>query len=136
MLGRAIFGNPWLFHPLKRLPERITASEAVSLAHRTSEYGSRHDTLLPCSSSQGNVLPPIEIISLEERFRVMLEHTKLFEELLPFKNFAIMKKHYKAYVNGFPGAHELRASLMEAKTSVEVERVVNRWLSEDRERST
>ena len=90
MLGRAIFGNPWLFHPM-------------------------HD---------------LSTVPLAERFRVMIEHTKLFEELLPFKNFAIMKKHYKAYVHGFPGAQELRTTLMEAVTSAEIELVVNRWLRE------
>ena len=73
MLGRAIFGNPWLFHPTKDLSN----------------------------------------ISLDERFTAMLEHTRLFEELLPHKNFAVMKKHFKAYVNGFDGAKELRAELME-----------------------
>lgn len=93
MLGRAIFGNPWLFHPTYDL----------------------------------------SAVSLTERFRVMIEHTKLFEELLPFKNFAIMKKHYKAYVNGFPGAQELRTTLMEAATSAEIEAVVNRWLEEHSE---
>lgn len=138
MLGRAIFGNPWLFHPLKRLPERITASEVSSLAHRTSEYGSQRDSLLPSSSSQESTLKHeekncIKVITLEERFRVMLEHTKLFEELLSFKNFAIMKKHYKAYVNGFPGAHELRTTLMEAKSSGEIEAVVNSFLASHNE---
>jgi tRNA-dihydrouridine synthase len=131
MLGRAIFGNPWLFHPSKRLPEHISASETSSLAHRTSEYGSHHDLFLSGPALQEDALSKkqqIEIITLDERFRVMIEHTKLFEELLPFKNFAIMKKHYKAYVNGFPGAHELRSTLMEAKSSEEIERVVNTFL--------
>ncbi|MEY3784470.1 MAG: hypothetical protein RLZZ230_792 [Candidatus Parcubacteria bacterium] len=88
MLGRAIFGNPWLFHPEK------DASN----------------------------------VSLEERMQVMIEHTRLFEKLLPFKNFATMKKHYKAYVNTFPGAGELRAELMEKNTSDEIAEVVDRFL--------
>lgn len=89
MLGRAIFGNPYLFHPEK----------------------------------------DISTVSLEERLRVMVEHTKLFEELLPHKSFAIMKKHYKAYVHGFPGAVELRAELMEAKDARKVEQVIHRELA-------
>jgi nifR3 family TIM-barrel protein len=87
MLGRAIFGNPWLFHPTKDLSN----------------------------------------VSLEERLSVMLEHTKLFEELLPHKNFAIMKKHYKAYVNGFDGAKELRMQLMETKSATEVRDVLEQF---------
>lgn len=80
MLGRAIFGNPWLFHPEKDLSN----------------------------------------VTLEERFTALLEHTRLFEELLAHKNFALMKKHYKAYVNGFDGAKELRNELMECANSEEM----------------
>lgn len=81
MLGRAIFGKPWLF----------------------SE----------------------ETPSLPERLRVMVEHTKLFEELFKGKkNFATMKKHYKAYVSGFDGAADLRATLMDAENAAEVEKAV------------
>jgi tRNA-dihydrouridine synthase len=58
----------------------------------------------------------------------MVLHTRLFEELLPFKNFALMKKHYKAYVNNFDGAKELRTTLMEKETADEIEAVVNTWL--------
>lgn len=90
MLGRAIFGNPWLFHPEKDL----------------------------------------STVSLEERLSVMVEHARLFEELLPFKNFAIMKKHYKAYANGFAGAKELRVALMDTNNSDEVEAVVKRFTQE------
>lgn len=65
----------------------------------------------------------------EEKLKVMVEHTKLYEELLGgHKSFAIMKKHYKAYVNGFPGAKELRIKLMEAGDADEVESLVKRFL--------
>jgi len=59
----------------------------------------------------------------------MVEHTKLFEELVPHKNFSIMKKHYKAYVQGWDGAKELRIKLMEAKTASGVEETVNEYLN-------
>ncbi len=91
MLGRAVFGNPWLFHPEK------DASN----------------------------------ISLEERLGVMVEHTKLFVELLPHKNFSVMKKHYKAYVNDFPDASHLRNRLMSANTPDEVESLVHAFLEKD-----
>lgn len=81
MLGRAIFGNPWLF--IEKIP------------------------------------------TIEEKLGVMVEHTKLFYELLgDIKSFAVMKKHYKAYVNGFDGAKELRMKLMDAATPEEVEAIV------------
>ena len=88
MLGRAIFGNPWLFDTTKAA------------------------------------------VPLEERLRVMVEHTKLYEELLgSIKSFAIMKKHYKAYMAGFPETHELRMALMNAVDATEVERIVGEFLA-------
>lgn len=59
----------------------------------------------------------------------MVEHTKLFEELLPHKNFAIQKKHYKAYVKDFDGAAELRAALMASNGAREVEQHVDNFLA-------
>lgn len=68
--------------------------------------------------------------TLEEKLKVMVEHTKLFErELGKIKSFNVMKKHYKAYVSGFEGAKELRVKLMEAENAKEVERVVKKFLS-------
>ncbi len=104
MLGRAIFGNPWLF---------------AQLAH--AKRGSQLDRPPFAGSST---------ISIQERLRVMLEHTKLFDKLLgKHKNFALMKKHYKAYVNGWDGAKELRIKLMEAGSVEEVEKIVVNYLS-------
>ena len=67
--------------------------------------------------------------SVEERLKILIEHTQLFEEKLgDIKNFAIMKKHYKAYVNGFDGAKELRIELMECVNALEVREKINNFL--------
>ena len=85
MLGRAIFGNPWLF------------SEKIP--------------------------------SIKEKLEVMLEHTYLFEELLgEHKSFHIMRKHYKAYANGFDGAKELRIQLMQTENVADVEKIVKHYV--------
>ena len=71
-------------------------------------------------------------ITLEEKLKILIEHTQIFERelLLPkYKNFAVMKKHFKAYVNGFLGAKELRAKLMETKSSREVKQTVDNFLA-------
>lgn len=114
MIGRAIFGNPWFFSPTRSLPHRLTALPT---------HGVNRDTIL--TEDTGRFL---EHVTLEERLRVLVEHTKSFEELLPHKSFAVMKKHYKAYVSGFDGAAELRARLMEAQDSREIEAIVAGFL--------
>ncbi len=64
-----------------------------------------------------------------ERLKVMLEHAKAFDKLLgDVKNFAIMKKHFKAYISGWDGAKELRVKLMETNTLKEVTKIVKDYL--------
>jgi tRNA-dihydrouridine synthase len=46
------------------------------------------------------------------------------------KSFAIMKKHFKAYAEGFAGAKELRMELMETTSAAQVGDVISRWLKE------
>jgi len=79
--------------------------------------------------------------SLEEKLQVMVEHAKLFWHLYGpteinqklfgghTKNFAVMRKHFGAYVRGFPGAAELREQLMQAENPEEVEKIVTNYLS-------
>ena len=87
MIGRGIFGNPWLFNKRKKN------------------------------------------ISTEEKLKVLIEHTNLFEKYFKgIKNFAIMRKHFKAYVSGFNDAKELRIKLMEAENAGEVKRLINESL--------
>jgi nifR3 family TIM-barrel protein len=69
MLGRAIYGNPWLF--IEHVPTR------------------------------------------EEKIQALIEHLELFEQLLDeTTNYAVMKKHFKAYISGWDNAKELRIKLM------------------------
>ena len=70
-------------------------------------------------------------ISIEERLNALIEHTQLFEKELSkpkYKSFAVMKKHFKAYVNDFNGAKELRIKLMETENATEVRKIVNDFL--------
>lgn len=98
MLGRGIFGNPWLFQATKGTP-----------------------------LSTG--------VPFEEKLSVMIKHTQMFEKeyvkisakgstTFGGKSFDVMKKHYKAYVNNFEGAKELRMKLMETKTAEQVLQIV------------
>ena len=116
MLGRAIFGNPWLFSH-SPFPKGSTPEEGGILKSSGLEDSA--------TSFRKGGMP-----TLQERLRVMVEHTKLFEELLgEHKNFAIMKKHFKAYVEGFDGAKELRIKLMETNSASEVEHIVSGFLN-------
>lgn len=92
MMGRAIFGNPWLFNK-----DRVNN-------------------------------PP----SRQEKLEALLEHVNLYEQMFTgVKPFDIMKRHFKAYVNGFDGAGEIRAQLYECKSGVEVRQVLEPLLAKN-----
>ncbi len=60
-------------------------------------------------------------ISKEERIEKLLQHTRLFEQTWGGKkNFNILKRFYKIYLNSFDGAAKMRADLMEVKNFEEV----------------
>lgn len=68
-------------------------------------------------------------LPLETRFSVMLEHTRLFVELLgDTKPFHVMRKHFKAYAKGFPHAKHLRTELMKTESVAAAEQVVDSFL--------
>lgn len=71
MIGRGVFGNPWIFDEAKTK------------------------------------------VSVRERLEAMLVLTELFVDVWEgAKSFELLKKHFQAYIAGFPGARELRAELM------------------------
>lgn len=57
----------------------------------------------------------------EEKVQALIEHTQLFEkEFIGIKSFAVMRKHFGSYIEGFPGAKELRMKLMGCANAKEV----------------
>lgn len=121
MVGRAIFGNPWLFDRTRAI---------VSRPIRVPTWIARIIPKKLLRKILGEKKYTISEVPKEERLRVLVEHAELFEkELGDVKNFAIMKKHFKAYVNGFAGAKEVRIRLMEEGNSArEVRKIVEEFL--------
>lgn len=118
MIGRGIFGTPWLFAGgvEGKVSQTTKESDGKSV---TLEYGA------------GGILP-----TPADRLQILVEHTNLFEKKFlsaragkNLKNFATMKKHFKAYVSGWEGAKELRAKLMETNSSQEVKKIIKDYLS-------
>lgn len=55
-----------------------------------------------------------------ERIQLALKHLRLFDKTYgTTKNYNLMKKFFKSYINSFDGAAEFRAKLMETKTVAE-----------------
>lgn len=65
----------------------------------------------------------------EEKMYLLLDHLHLWQETWGTrKHFPTLRKFFKVYANGFPGAQDLRVQLMETETPEETERVVRAFL--------
>ena len=104
MFGRAIFGNPWLFSEEKK---EVTVAEKIdaALVH-TEMYVDFWGS--PTTSPDGEVRRA-------------------------GKSFELMKKFYRAYINNFPLAKELRSEMMEKKSFEEIKEVVEKFKKEHSE---
>ncbi len=105
MIGRGVFGNPWFFN------ESNTKTETQARPWVLSRPGLR-----------------ISLHTLNQKIEILKEHIKIFDEKLlktGDKSYAVMKKHFKAYINGFPGAQEMRVKLMETETPAESLRLLD-----------
>ncbi len=130
MIGRAIFGNPWLFANLTHEP---TSGSQIERPVKFSHKKTNKNVNIICQTSdkkinEGNSLKIVrDGITTEQKLKILVEHTKLYEKLLPHRNFANMKKHFKAYVSGFDGAKELRAELMKTNDSKKVVTIIHKF---------
>ncbi len=54
-----------------------------------------------------------EEVDMRTKIRLLIKHLELFERYLSdIKSYAVMKKHFRAYISSFKGAQELRTKLM------------------------
>ncbi len=158
MIGRGIFGTPWLFEGIDLLRAKKEAGKKSKKGAAEFGVGENQGRNQVAGSLAGGESFSNKVIfdenlvkyhnaqktrSPAERLNIMVEHAKLFEKTFcskngtkkgqkPFKNFAVMKKHFKAYVSGWDGAKELRVKLMETENARQVAKIVKEYLAVDK----
>lgn len=109
LIGRAALGNPWIFRNKEEL--RRTLNTPVLEAN--------HETI---------PMVPDAPIPLDERFRIALEHAKIFQETCGVSRFVGLRKHLGWYCRGFPGARALRAKIVRVSSLDEIETILSHYL--------
>ena len=103
LLGRSAQGNPWIFQTKAQVKKALL--------------------------SDGNVsIDPIPII-LEERIRVLLEHSKHFEQHWGPHRFVGMRKHLAWYCHASPRAANLRSRMVRVSGLAEVADCLKSYLT-------
>jgi len=101
LIGQSARGNPWLF----------AGKEQVKQAFR----------------GVGAVAPP-PAVSLAERFDVILEHSRHYENLVQNRRFDGMRSHLLRYCRDLHGAAELRPQVVRVSSARDVEVVLENYL--------
>jgi nifR3 family TIM-barrel protein len=104
LLGRSAQGNPWIFRAKHQVKRALAENSELFIAS----------------------MP----ISLEERFRVILEHSGHFERHASGENFVGIRKHLTWYCRGFRGAAEMRSQMVRVKTAGEVHQCLKNFTAQ------
>jgi tRNA-dihydrouridine synthase len=98
LIGRAALGAPWFFRDKEQ---------------------ARH-----CAQTERSLAMPPWTPDLAARFRVLLQHARVFETQWGSRQFRRMRKHLGWYCKGFPRAAALRARMFLVSSVAELEAVL------------
>jgi tRNA-dihydrouridine synthase len=102
LIGRASFGNPWLFRDREKL--------------KTLLYAGTNPTI--------DELPEV-MPTREERLLMALEHAHVHARLKGEDHYIEMRKHMGWYLGHFPGAKQVRNALVRINNLADVERIIH-----------
>src|SRR5947209_12744536 len=101
LIGRASFGNPWLFRDCEKLKGLLNAGFNVTLEDLPDPAPSR-----------------------EERLLMALEHARVHAKLKGEDHFVELRKHMGWYLGHFPSAKRVRNELVRINSLADVERII------------
>ncbi len=110
LIGRASFGNPWLFQKKDVLKQLLNAGITVTPEN------------LP------DVVP-----TREERLKMALEHARVHAKLKGEDHFVELRKHMGWYLGHFPGAKRVRNELVRINSLADVEQIIQAALENPEE---
>jgi tRNA-dihydrouridine synthase B len=102
LIGRASFGNPWIFRKRDRLKKLLNAGINPTVEDLADEMPSR-----------------------EERLLMALEHAHVHAKLKGEDHYVEMRKHMGWYLGHFPGAKQVRSALVRINSLADVERIIH-----------
>jgi len=103
LIGRGAQGDPWLFRNKHAVKQVLAAGYEFVFTE--------------------------PLISLDEKFAVMIEHSEHFERLCGRSRFMAMRKHLSWYCRNFRGAAEMRAQMTRANSAADERRCLTEFMS-------
>ncbi|TMD02971.1 MAG: tRNA-dihydrouridine synthase [Chloroflexi bacterium] len=110
LIGRASFGNPWLFRDREQLKKLLNVG------------------INPTAEDLPEAMP-----SREERLLMALEHARVHAKLKGEDHFVELRKHMGWYLGHFRGAKRVRNELVRINSLADVERIITAALDRGEE---
>lgn len=107
LIGRATFGNPWLFQKKDVLKQLLNAD------------------INPTPEDLPEIFP-----TREERLLMALEHARMHAKLKGEEHFVELRKHMGWYLGHFPGAKHVRNELVRINSLADVEQIIQAALKQ------
>jgi tRNA-dihydrouridine synthase len=101
LIGRASYGNPWLFRNRELLKQVL------------------HSGTTPTSETVPDVMP-----TRQERLYMAIEHARVHAKLKGEEHYIELRKHMGWYLGHFPGAKQIRNALVRINSLTEVEHII------------
>jgi tRNA-dihydrouridine synthase len=101
LIGQAAEGNPWLFAGKEQVKQMLRGVGTVT---------------------------PQPVVNLAERFNVMLEHSRHYENVVHNHSFVGMRKNLLWYCRGFAGAAELQWQMKRVSSADDVEIALDNYI--------
>lgn len=101
LIGRASFGNPWIFRNRERLKQLLNAG------------------INPMPDDLPDPMP-----SREERLLMALEHARVHAKLKGEDHYVELRKHMGWYLGHFRGAKQIRSELVRIDSLADVEQII------------
>jgi tRNA-dihydrouridine synthase len=105
LIGRASFGNPWIFQRKEELKQFL------------------HAGIYPTPENLPEVMP-----TREERLLMALEHARVHARIKGEDHFVELRKHMGWYLGHFPGAKRVRNELVRINSLADVEQIIQHAL--------
>jgi tRNA-dihydrouridine synthase len=110
LIGRASYGNPWLFRKRDQMKKLL------------------NENINPTFELLPNTIP-----SREERLLMALEHANVHAKLKGEDHYVEMRKHLGWYLGHFPGAKQVRNHLVRVNSLADVDQIIHTALENPQE---
>ena len=126
MIGRGVFHDPFCFRMEEPLVVELSATSASRVSTDAYSIETRREAVT--DGSVGEEATNLQRARQKELLDLLSYHLDLFDQWQPQlgRPYETLKRFFKIYVRDFAGASEMRASLMETKSTDQARKIIKK----------